>query len=135
MVAQTVCPFLTQEYIDPSPRRRILVTGSGTLLDQGVTELLSENNNLDIWNQPFESDDLLAQSAAIVNPDIIIHFHTEPGLKKRLIALLEQILPQEKLRIIIVHLRKNNLNVYNKQQWGSVGNENFLSIIYGALPT
>ena len=132
MIAQTFTPGTPQAQLTTfNIQRRVLVVGRENLLEEGVTQLLTIRQDLEV----FHTDDLnpsnLAQQVNRIHPDVVILCHLEPELRKSLVAMLANIPGLADLKVIIVHMQNTDLNVHQYHRWFSANLADFFPLVYG----
>jgi hypothetical protein len=111
------------------PSRRVLVIGRGSVMDEGIRGLLMSELSLQIATA--SSVDLATYIKAFGTrvPDVIVTSESNPLDWTGISELLHRISPTEMLRVIIVRLEDNTLEVYDKQSLKMTRNEDLISLI------
>ena len=110
--------------------RRILVAGPAGLLEEGVARLLTTRQDLEVFHVNGDLSDL-AIKVVQIHPEVIILCHLDTKLQSSLVAMLDCVPTLADLRIIIVHLRKMELDVYQHTHWFSAAHSAFFPLVYG----
>jgi hypothetical protein len=113
------------------PVRRILAVTGDSLLDEGVTGLLSSKGNLVVQIAGSGDEEALLRDVVQMHPDIIVLFNSEPASQERLVALLDNIPSLKYSQIMIVTLDSKKFHLYSGNCWSMVACEEFFSLIHG----
>ena len=112
----------------PKPVQRVLLIASGSLLDEGVESLLKPEIDLQVSGITPTDETTLLEDIARVQPDVILLNEVEPSDAARIFALLQGV---PAVRMIVVRLNTNTVDVYQKQQVQGVKSNDLLALIRG----
>jgi predicted amino acid dehydrogenase len=108
--------------------RRILVVGPAGLLEEGVARLLATRQDLEVFHAEDAEAQLLAVKVAQIHPDVIILCHLQAALQNNLLAVLAS---SPALRIIVIHLRNMQMDIYQHNQRFCAEHTEFFPLVYG----
>jgi hypothetical protein len=109
-------------------KKTVILWGRGDLLGQGVESFLSSRedwNIIQVSNK--ESVDVLIREVKKVKPDVVILNAGDSPIDSQLPFILIQNRPA--LKVIMMSLENNSLEVYNKQKFCIKGAGDLLSVI------
>jgi DNA-binding NarL/FixJ family response regulator len=93
----------------------VLVIGAGSLLDQGVANLIRHEPGFHVATTTNDNSCNSLENADLVRPDVILLCEIEPINQARVCEVLKQIPIDEAVRLIIIRRENNILEVYDKQ--------------------
>src|SRR3972149_5039421 len=95
--------------------QRVLVVESGSLLDEGVASLLAQESDLHVSGIAYANDTAFLQDISDARPDVILLNEAGPLDSVRILELLKSIPTLASLRVIVVRLDDNVIDMYEKQ--------------------
>ena len=110
------------------PRQRVLLIKSGSLQDEGVESLLRQEIDLQVSGITPTDETTLLGDIERVRPDVILLNEVEPSDATRIFALLQG---TPAVRMFVVRLNTNTIDVYQKQQIRDVQSNDLLALIRG----
>jgi len=115
--------------MDRKAGRHVLVVGTGSLLDDAIRGLLMREIGLQVTSaSSFDVNTSPSEFGALM-PDVIVTTEVSPLDRTHISELLHRISPGEILRVIIVRMEDNILEVYDKQSLKMTRNEDLISLI------
>lgn len=110
---------------------RVLIIGTGSLLEQAVESLLSSQPDIRVSEVVFAREDTMIQAVLNMHPDVIV-FH-ENGLlnSDRIFDLLRALPEMETLRVIILRSSNATMDFYEKRTVNAVRTEDFINLVRG----
>jgi DNA-binding NarL/FixJ family response regulator len=92
----------------------VLIVDNQGIMGAGIEKLLSEEGSLEVFGLPTESEEGLVQNILSLQPDIIILIlESQSTTSARLFELLPD---YGRLRIILVSMNSNLVEVFDKKQ-------------------
>ena len=89
----------------------VLVIGNGTLLDQGMTHLLSAEPDMQVSSVSYHTEDELNQIILEVQPEVIVISETAGFPTATIVDALNRLAPVAKRMIIVVRPDSNIMEV------------------------
>jgi hypothetical protein len=113
-----------------SSRKTVLLWGHENLLGYSVELLLNAANDLDLVKVSADQgvDGLVAQVESI-HPDVVIIYQLNSAFDPHLMTRLMQ--NQLWLKVVLVHLESNSVEIFNKQKVWINESPDLLSIVKG----
>ena len=111
------------------PRRRVLVVGFGSLLEQGVQSLLAQEPEVQVWEVKYTDEVAFLLDVVQTRPDVILFHETGALDSDRIFDLLRAIPTRETLRVIILRSSSPVIDVYEKRTIAATGARHFLSLV------
>lgn len=108
---------------------RVLVIQSKSILAAGITSLLQQQGTFEVARFGYQNKGKLCEEIDRFRPDVII-LDTSLGPAKisSLLSLLEV---HQKLRLLVISLENNKVQVYEKQDQSINTLENLIEVIHG----
>ncbi len=108
---------------------RVLVIQSKSILAAGITSLLQQQGTFEVERFGFQSKVRVCEELDRFRPDVII-LDTSLGPTKisSLLSLLEV---HQQLRLLVISLENNKVQVYEKQDQSINTLENLIKVIHG----
>jgi len=114
---------------EPIGTHRVLISGEGRLLDQGVANLLYSTQGLEVNEGKYANEERLTEDVVRYHPESIILFHSTPAKQKKFLTLLERKGLADQIRIILINLEDNLLYIYQRHHWFTTDSTHFMSIL------
>lgn len=95
---------------------RVVLFDGGTLLGAGLTEILAQDETLQVECVAHDDMAELLRILKDRRPDVIVLTEESPLEVTRLLDLMEVIPTNDRLRIIIVRYHDNTIDLYDKRQ-------------------
>lgn len=111
------------------PASRILIVGSGTLFDEGLSRLLALKSPLEVFSITYTDDEAFLESFARYQPETIVLFEGGPLSISRVFDLLRDIPNPVNWQVITVLADTNTVDVFKKQQVVARGSDDLLTLI------
>ena len=92
--------------------KRVIVAGTGSALDEGIKSLLMREPELKLATAAYSDPTAFLKEVAQVSPDVIVVSETGSLDWNWTSALLHGLLPRQALRLIVIRLEDNILEVY-----------------------
>ena len=96
---------------DAAMNLRVLIVGVGTLLDFGVTSLLTDKSDLLVAGVTYRGENDLLQKMEEMRPDIIVICESDEFRASMVIDLLDQYAVMPTCRVIVTRLNSNTVDV------------------------
>jgi DNA-binding NarL/FixJ family response regulator len=106
--------------------RRVLVVENGSLLDEGVKNLLRRKTALNVSGVTYTDEATLLKDISQLSPDVIVLNEVDPSQAARLFALLTG---APAVRVIVTRLSDNAVKVYDKQEVRLTASADLVSLI------
>ena len=90
---------------------RVLIIGSGTLLDEGMTGLLQAETDFQVFSITYRTEDDLIQRIAQLQPEVIVISETNDLRGYQIIDAIYRQIPLPNFRIILVQPDSNTMRV------------------------
>ena len=114
---------------------RVLVVETGTLLDEGVESLLSQETDLQVSGICYADDVSFLEDVSQARPDVILLNEDGPLDSVRIFELLNSLPGLASLRLIIVRPDDNTIDMYEKKQVVATHSDDLLHLIRGNRST
>ena len=109
---------------------RVLVVETGSVLDEAIINLVMGESGLQVVTQPCNDPAAFLKEVSNVLPDVIVVSEAGEVGWTRISEILHGISPEEPLRLIVVRLDDNILEVYDKQCLKATHNDDLISLIW-----
>jgi DNA-binding NarL/FixJ family response regulator len=107
----------------------VLIVGIGSVLEQGVQNLLAQEPNVRVWNAGYTNEGAFRQDVLRTRPDVIL-FHELGALDAgRIFDLLRAISTLEALRVIVLRSSSTAMDLYEKRTVHATGNRDLLALV------
>lgn len=97
-------------------KRRVLIVGMGSLLEEGVESLLAAEADLQVSDMTFTEEETFVQDVLRTHPDVILFHEAGPLNEKRIFELLRAIPTTETLRVITLSSSDGAIDLYEKRR-------------------
>ena len=95
--------------------KRVLIVTSELLLRQGIASLLSHEVDINVLSINYVNEKTLIQEIDQFNPDVVI---LDESLEYRdLTILLDVLIDHPRIRLMVVNVIDNKINVYDKSEF------------------
>ena len=111
------------------PRRRVLVVGFGSLLEQGVQSLLAKEPEVQVWEVKYTDDVAFVLDVLQTRPDVILFHETGALDSDRIFDLLRAVPTLETLRVIILRSSNSDIDLYEKRRVTATGGRHLLNLV------
>jgi len=111
--------------------RRVLIVGTGTLLEQGVESLLAHEADIRVSEMVFTHEDTFIHDVLRVRPNVIVFHETGPLNSDRIFELLKAIPEIETLRVIILRATNATIDFYEKRIVNATQTQDFINLVCG----
>jgi DNA-binding NarL/FixJ family response regulator len=105
-----------------------LIVGIGSLLEQGVESLLTQEPNVQVWNVNHEDEGTFVQDVLGARPDVIL-FHELGALDSDRIFDLLRALPMETVRVIILRSSSAAVDLYERRRVKAADSRDLLALV------
>ena len=112
-------------------KRRVLIVGIGSLLEEGVERLLAAEADLQVSDMTFTEEATFVQDVLRKRPDVILFHEAGPLTEDRIFELLRAIPTTETLRVIILRSSDNAIDLYEKRRVSPTQNSDLLALVQG----
>ena len=109
--------------------RRILVVNNGSLLEEGVTMLLTSREGLDVVSLGIENEKALINCIDSTHPEVVVISGESSINLAELFGLLENIPRFRHLQIVMVSADSNTMDVYENQKIHELQSEDFFDFL------
>jgi chemotaxis response regulator CheB len=97
-------------------RQRVLVINSGSVFDTSMVQLLELARDLDVLTVDFNGADGFLAEVARLKPSVIVVNETDRVDAARILEVLRNSPPRERLRVIVIRMKDNTLEQYEIKQ-------------------
>jgi chemotaxis response regulator CheB len=94
--------------------QHVLIVGDGTLLDQGVTGLLSAEPDLEVSSLIYHTEAELIQFILVFQPEVIVISETSGFPTATIVEAIKRLAPVSKRMVIVVRPDSNIMEVSNQ---------------------
>jgi DNA-binding NarL/FixJ family response regulator len=94
--------------------QHVLIVGDGTLLDQGVTSLLSAEPDLEVFSLIYHTEAELTQFILVFQPEVIVISETPGFPTATIVEAIKRLAPASKRMVIVVRPDSNIMEVSNQ---------------------
>ena len=108
---------------------RVLIVGTGTLLEQGVESLLAHEADIRVSEIIYTSESTFIQDVLSMNPDVIVFHETGPLNSDRIFELLKAIPETGTLRVIILRSSNAKIDFYEKRTVTATHSQDFINLV------
>jgi hypothetical protein len=109
--------------------KRILVVQTGSILDEGIKTLIMNEPNLQAATVTYTDHHAFLEQGAYTHHDVLLLSEASPLDWIHTSQILRGISPWKNLRVIIIRLEDNLLEVYDKQCLKMTHNSDLISFI------
>lgn len=95
--------------------QRVYVLGNGSLLDEGVTQVLSSKTQFMISGRKYKDDKTFLKDMELARPDIILVNETDSYDSLHILKLLSSVPSFIGVRVIFLRLYNNIVEVYDRR--------------------
>ena len=92
----------------------VFVMGCGSLFDEGIMHRLTLNSRLQVTSRKYIDDATFLKDMRLVIPDVVLLSEYNPLDFRHIIDLLPSVSSSVDLRVIVVRLYNNVIDVYDK---------------------
>ena len=96
--------------------RRVLIVQSGSVLDEGVENLLMREADLEVSGRNYADEAAFVQDVVRTQPDAVVLNEAGPLNLARIMELLNDCPTLETVRVVIVRLDDNTIDVFERQR-------------------
>jgi chemotaxis response regulator CheB len=111
------------------PPRRVLVVEGGSLVEEGIENLLSREPDLQVIGVPFAGESALLQNVVDLHPDVILINESGPLTSERILELLKSLPKLASLRVIMVRADDSTIDVFEHQRVDATEVDDLLNLI------
>ena len=108
---------------------RVLIVGTGTLLEEGVKSLLAHEADIRVSEIVYASESTFIQDVPGMNPDVIVFHETGPLNSGRIFELLKAIPEMGTLRVIILRSSNATIDFYEKRTLNATRSQDFINLV------
>ena len=106
----------------------VVLIESGSVLDEGIKSLLAREPGLEVSAISYSNRNVLLSSLEAA-PDTILLNESTRTESMRTSEILRELEPEENLRVIVVRLEDNVLEVYDKQCLKLTNNNDLIALL------
>lgn len=93
----------------------VYILGNGSMLDEGVTHVLSSKTKLRVWGREYQDDVTFLKDVELARPDVILVNEAASGDSMRILKLLSSVPSFIGVRVIFLRLCNNMMDVYDRR--------------------
>ena len=108
---------------------RVLIIENGSVLDWEIRRLVTIEPELEVITLPWSDPSKMLEEVSNALPNVIVASEVDEADWARTSEILHGIFPEKPLRMIVIRLADNILEVYDKQCIRTTRNEDLLSLI------
>ena len=116
---------------DDGAKRRILVVGTGSLLDNAIGGLLQNAGGFQVLSLDYTNPSSLAEAITTIKPDTIILSQSEALTPTEVFELLNNTPTSPALRLVVVYTDTNTIDLYHKKRITITHRDDLLTMIDG----
>lgn len=109
--------------------RRVMIVGSGSLLDEGVERLLRSRESIQVSGIVYSDDTSFLQDVSDMRPDVILLNEAGPLDSLRILELLKNIPTLASLRVVKVRTEDNTIDLYERRRVVATHSNDLLDLI------
>lgn len=109
--------------------RRVMIVGSGSLLDEGVERLLRSRESIQVSGIVYSDDTSFLQDVSDMRPDVILLNEAGPLDSLRILELLKNIPTLASLRVVTVRTEDNTIDLYERRRVVATHSNDLLDLI------
>ncbi len=109
--------------------RRVLIVGTGTLLEQGVESLLAHEADIRVSEMMYTHEDTFIQDVLKAKPNVIVFHETGLFNADRIFELLKAVPEMEALRVIILRTTNATIDFYEKRIVNATQTRDFINLV------
>jgi chemotaxis response regulator CheB len=110
-------------------RRCVLVVEGGSMMEEGVENLLLHEPDLQVIGAPFEGETAFLEDVAALRPDVILMNESGPLTSERILELLKTLPMLASLRVIMFRPEDDTLHVYEHRRVDDAAINDLLNLI------
>ena len=95
----------------------VYILGNGSMLDEGVTHVLSSRTKLRVWGRQYQDDTTFLKDVSLARPDVILVNEMDSSDSIRILKLLSAVPSFIGMRVIFLRLCNNMIDVYEMPAW------------------
>ena len=93
----------------------VYILGNGSMLDEGVTHVLSSRTKLRVWGRQYQDDTTFLKDVSLARPDVILVNEMDSSDSIRILKLLSAVPSFIGMRVIFLRLCNNMIDVYDRR--------------------
>ena len=93
----------------------VYILGNGSMLDEGVTHVLSSRTRLRVWGRQYQDDTTFLKDVSLARPDVILVNEMDSSDSIRILKLLSAVPSFIGMRVIFLRLCNNMIDVYDRR--------------------
>jgi chemotaxis response regulator CheB len=109
--------------------QRVLIVGTGSVLDDGIHQLLHDVPALRVSSIIFTTEDAFLDTLSGVCPDVIVLNEDCPLSSMRIFELLENVTKPIALRVLVLRADDNTIDMYERKQTKATATNDLLALI------
>ena len=113
--------------------RRVLLVGASSMLTDALNILLTSEGDLEVSGLVNPDERAVVAAVQQVQPEVVVLVETRAADTARFYPWLHQAALEQPLRVIVVHLDNQPLDVFDRQRVTLTGSQDIVRLIHGRL--